>query len=920
MMEEKDDKAINASGGASVSSEYAETLYSDYYDVATKPNLVFKPSHPTITASQSDERNSGNSSSTSSSSSNGDDDISDCISASADFLAKSEAVSRPTQNSMEDMMSQIEQQKTDMPNVEQALFGTTTATDRSPNELGDSIDFVDAEQPQITRQQEYHDVLEMSYQEKKANTQQQVVATPKRSGANQEYYDVLELASNRLQQQDNEPQLLNLGPTTAAYQTRPLPPSSPPPSPPTSTRHSIDSTRYSINSQGGYLDDNDSSGDEAVRKRKKKKKHSKKNHKKDKRRSKSSSPKHDDDDVSGIRRSAVFKQLYPPGMMEHHIRGERHRPSFSKKDLDMQIGKNKGNQQQYEEDDYNFDPNEDLPTTTGTTTPSLWNPAALVTAAQSKLSDSKIDKHGFYDNMKSTVQSMVQPKNKPDEMPNNFNLQSIANQPPIKEKKQKKSKYKTLTRCDSIDWGDGSVMSGVLSQSNADREAGNDTSSYNGKHPYHEPYHDNPNEGVEMTNTRVIDDCSYDELDEATKQYLVNQGLVQKMMWHRDRRRLGIVLCIAIIFFSICLGFYLAEPKIGGDGNAQQTPSTLPIEGKEDVIGRKEPPPRPLPQKPMTPVISEDGSGLHKMTLNDLQYIVNTITSDADVLKNPHSPQSKALAWAQNDMKVYNVEVGIRVAQRYALATLYYATNGTGWTTRTSWGSGPECEWYGVECDVGESNVASVTYLDLNSNHLEGTIPLELGYLQSLEQCECLTGQTWCRCCRCATCFLCISLEYVQLPFAHTRRFYYHLVHLWGNDIVGSIPSTLSQLSKLHTLYLDDCHLDGEIGDTLNQLKNLKHLDLSGNKLRGHIPHGLGSLGQLRDLRLSNNLLTSTFPMSLISLSNLQTLLLDSNAISGTLPSLLGEMRQLVTLRIQENDLKGPLPSFVDVDVLEEAQ
>mmetsp|Transcript_6735 Transcript_6735/g.15325 ORF Transcript_6735/g.15325 Transcript_6735/m.15325 type:complete len:868 (-) Transcript_6735:193-2796(-) len=571
-----------------------------------------------------------------------------------------------------------------------------------------------------------------------------------------------------------------------------------------------------------------------------KKKKKKKKSKKDRRKTQAiKSEDEQEGSADGARRSAFFQSLFPPSMMESH--GGIKKPftsSINEDDL-AAIGYN----DVYNEKD--FDPNDDVPASGRS---SVWNPAALVTAAQSKLSDGRIDKDGFYRNMKGRadsaygqVQTLV--KGKQGEIPNDFNLQSIG--------KSRKKRYEPLQRCDSIVWGDESVL--TKDESETDREVG-------GKEA---------DQGIEM-----VDDCSFSELNEASKNYLVNERLVERLMWQRDRRRLGIVLIAVIVFFSICIGVY-----VSGNSDANKSspppPSTL---SNDDVVDRNDPPPRALPPPPTTPIDGFDDSSLHTMTLADLQYIVNTITPDASILNNPHTPQSKALEWSKNDMKIYNVEVASRVAQRYALATLYYSTNGTGWQTNTNWGNGHECEWYGVGCEVGENNAVSVTYIDINSNHLDGSIPPEIGYITSLEQ-----------------------------------------IHLWGNNLVGSIPSTLSQLVNLHTLYLDRNRLDGEMGDTFNLLKNLKHLDVSGNKLRGHIPHGLGSLTSLRDLRLSNNFLSSTFPISLISLSNLQTLLLDSNAISGSLPSLVGEMRSLVTIRIHENDLKGKLPSFSDAIVLEEA-
>ncbi|KAL7546889.1 hypothetical protein ACHAWF_010218 [Thalassiosira exigua] len=578
-----------------------------------------------------------------------------------------------------------------------------------------------------------------------------------------------------------------------------------------------------------------SSGDEAVRKKKKKKKKSKKKEKRKRQSNKSG----DEDDEDGRRRSAVFTSLFPASMVERGSTWTKVKSTFSEKDL---IG-GKGS-----DSDDGEDPNDDLPTSGRS---DLWNPAALVTAAKSKAPNGKIDQNGFYRSVKGRADTAYEKVHnlvaKKDSIPDNFNLKSIG-------KSDKKTKP-ALQRHASIVWGDeserdGSVLNGLNPKdgtTTADTESG----------------------GVEM-----VGECSYSELDEAGENYLASQKAVEKLMRRKKMRQIGILLLAIIAFFSVCFGFYFSR---GGTKNHSNQPQPS---SNDDVVGRSDPPPRPLPPTPTTTIdsLGSPTAGLHQITLADLHYIVNEITSDASILADPHSPQSKALEWSKNDMKIYNVEVKSRVAQRYCLATLYYATNGTEWTRNTNWGNGHECEWFGVECEVGGSNVVSVTYLDLNSNNLGGSIPPEIGYLNSLEQ-----------------------------------------IHLWGNNLVGSIPDTISKLVNLHTIYLDKNHLDGELGDTFNRLMNLKHLDVSNNQLRGHIPHGLGGLVKLRDLRLSENFLTSTFPRSLISLSNLETLLLDSNALSGPLPSLVGEMRSLVTFRIHENDFRGKLPSFADAKILEEA-
>ena len=75
-------------------------------------------------------------------------------------------------------------------------------------------------------------------------------------------------------------------------------------------------------------------------------------------------------------------------------------------------------------------------------------------------------------------------------------------------------------------------------------------------------------------------------------------------------------------------------------------------------------------------------------------------------------------------------------SERVALIAIYNSTNGDSWrygyssiANGTGWLGikGTECNWYGVTCTSG-----SVTGLFLTDNLLTGTIPPELGALESL--------------------------------------------------------------------------------------------------------------------------------------------------------------------------------------------
>ena len=71
---------------------------------------------------------------------------------------------------------------------------------------------------------------------------------------------------------------------------------------------------------------------------------------------------------------------------------------------------------------------------------------------------------------------------------------------------------------------------------------------------------------------------------------------------------------------------------------------------------------------------------------------------------------------------------------------------------------------------------------------------------------------------------------------------------------------------------------------------NVVGLGLSGNQLSGTIPSSLGNLANLQDLDLSANQLSGSIPSSLGNLASLQYLGLEENQLSGSIPSSLGNL------------------------------
>ena len=93
------------------------------------------------------------------------------------------------------------------------------------------------------------------------------------------------------------------------------------------------------------------------------------------------------------------------------------------------------------------------------------------------------------------------------------------------------------------------------------------------------------------------------------------------------------------------------------------------------------------------------------------------------------------------------------------------------------------------------------------------------------------------------------------------------------NAFSGTVPSVLSALSGLRTLWMPLNRLEGCIPDGLSQLQQLTYLDLSNNALSCDVPDGLSALTSLLLLQLNGNALTGTVPSWLADLPSLRYVL-----------------------------------------------
>jgi len=181
----------------------------------------------------------------------------------------------------------------------------------------------------------------------------------------------------------------------------------------------------------------------------------------------------------------------------------------------------------------------------------------------------------------------------------------------------------------------------------------------------------------------------------------------------------------------------------------------------------------------------------------------------------------------------------------------------------SSWVGSSPCKWLGITCD----NSGSVANFSLPHFGLRGTLH---------------------------------SFNFSSFPNLLT-------LNLRNNSLYGTIPSHISNLTKITNLNLCHNHFNGSLPPEMNNLTHLMVLHLFSNNFTGHLPRDLCLGGLLVNFTASYNHFSGPVPKSLRNCTSLFRVRLDWNQLTGNISEDFGLYPNLNYVDLSHNNLYGEL-------------
>ncbi|GJR51853.1 leucine-rich repeat protein [Tanacetum coccineum] len=200
-------------------------------------------------------------------------------------------------------------------------------------------------------------------------------------------------------------------------------------------------------------------------------------------------------------------------------------------------------------------------------------------------------------------------------------------------------------------------------------------------------------------------------------------------------------------------------------------------------------------------------------------------------------------------------------------------------------------------------NLSLLVNFSLAENHLTGSLPSEIGnQLPNLELLQLRNNEL-------------VGV----LPPSLSNCSKLGLLEMGDNNFSGKLTINFSKLGDIYKIYLrnNNFHGRGEAEDMrfVNSLKNctrLVYLDIYNCNLIGVLPITIGNLSdQLSFLSLGDNQLFGNLPSSISSLVGLTTIQLGANQLKGKIPPAIGRLQKLQFLDLSSNQFSGPIPDAI---------
>ncbi|PQP93875.1 putative LRR receptor-like serine/threonine-protein kinase [Prunus yedoensis var. nudiflora] len=135
------------------------------------------------------------------------------------------------------------------------------------------------------------------------------------------------------------------------------------------------------------------------------------------------------------------------------------------------------------------------------------------------------------------------------------------------------------------------------------------------------------------------------------------------------------------------------------------------------------------------------------------------------------------------------------------------------------------------------------------------------------------------------------------------------VLDLGFQNLVGSLPLSIGNLTHLTKINLMNNYFSGEIPQEMGRLRSMQSLGLFYNSFSGKIPTNISHCTQLRELDLQRNEITGSIPQQLRSLMSLNYIGLSANNLTGSIPNWIGNFSSLEGLALARNNFHGSIPN-----------